>query len=141
MNPARFTLRKFFLLLADVAILYSGVFLAMYVRLGLENTLNELNVKNGWLKITLASGVCLLVLYFYDLYDYVVMTNRRELMLRLATERAAAAGISLRIPPLSLCTDNGAMIAALGARLIAHGHAPSQDFGADSTLPVTVVQT
>jgi sugar transferase (PEP-CTERM system associated) len=83
MNPARFTLRKFFLLLADVAILYSGVFLAMYVRLGLENTLNELNVKNGWLKITLASGVCLLVLHFYDLYDYVVMTNRRELMLRL----------------------------------------------------------
>jgi N6-L-threonylcarbamoyladenine synthase len=59
----------------------------------------------------------------------------------LATERAAAAGIALRIPPLSLCTDNGAMIAALGARLIAHGHAPSQDFGADSTLPVTVVQT
>jgi N6-L-threonylcarbamoyladenine synthase len=59
----------------------------------------------------------------------------------LATERAAAAGIALRIPPLSLCTDNGAMIAALGARLIAHGHAPSHDFGADSTLPVTVVQT
>jgi N6-L-threonylcarbamoyladenine synthase len=59
----------------------------------------------------------------------------------LAAERAAAAGIALRIPPLSLCTDNGAMIAALGARLMSRGHAPSADFGADSTLPVTVVQT
>ena len=45
---------------------------------------------------------------------------------------------TLRIPPLALCTDNGAMIAALGARLIAAGHAPSSlGFGADSTLPVT----
>jgi N6-L-threonylcarbamoyladenine synthase len=58
-----------------------------------------------------------------------------------AQERADAAGVELRIPPFSLCTDNGAMIAALGARLIAAGHAPS-DLGvsADSTLPVTVVQ-
>jgi len=59
----------------------------------------------------------------------------------LAQERADAAGVTLRIPPLSLCTDNGAMIAALGARLISEGHAPSGlDFGADSTLPVTTIQ-
>ena len=59
----------------------------------------------------------------------------------LAQERADAAGITLRVPPLSLCTDNGAMIAAIGARLIAEGHEPSGlDFGADSTLPVTTIQ-
>ncbi|MWV50861.1 tRNA (adenosine(37)-N6)-threonylcarbamoyltransferase complex transferase subunit TsaD [Rathayibacter sp. VKM Ac-2803] len=59
----------------------------------------------------------------------------------LAEERCAAAGIALRIPPLSLCTDNGAMIAALGAQLIEAGHAPSSlSFGADSTLPVTEIQ-
>jgi N6-L-threonylcarbamoyladenine synthase len=59
----------------------------------------------------------------------------------VAAERCAAAGIELRIPPLSLCTDNGAMIAALGAQLISAGHAPSlHGFGADSTLPVTVIQ-
>jgi N6-L-threonylcarbamoyladenine synthase len=59
----------------------------------------------------------------------------------LAQERADAAGITLRIPPLSLCTDNGAMIAALGARLVSEGHEPSGlDFGADSTLPVTTIQ-
>lgn len=59
----------------------------------------------------------------------------------LATERAAAAGVALRIPPLSLCTDNGAMIAELGAQLIMAGHEPSTlDFPADSTLPVTEIQ-
>ncbi|WP_120339385.1 tRNA (adenosine(37)-N6)-threonylcarbamoyltransferase complex transferase subunit TsaD [Cryobacterium soli] len=68
-----------------------------------------------------------------------VIANAR--LRQVAQERADAAGIALRIPPLSLCTDNGAMIAALGAQLIMAGHAPSTlDFGADSTLPVPVIQ-
>jgi N6-L-threonylcarbamoyladenine synthase len=68
-----------------------------------------------------------------------VVANAR--LRELAQERADAAGVTLRIPPLSLCTDNGAMIAALGARLIAEGHEPSGlEFGADSTLPVTTIQ-
>lgn len=59
----------------------------------------------------------------------------------LAEQRCIANGIELRVPPLCLCTDNGAMIAALGAQLVAAGHAPSTlDFGADSTLPVTDIQ-
>lgn len=59
----------------------------------------------------------------------------------LAAERALAAGVELRVPPLSLCTDNGAMIASLGAQLVMAGHAPSGlGFGADSTLPVTEIQ-
>ena len=68
-----------------------------------------------------------------------VVANAR--VREVAAERCDAAGIELRIPPLALCTDNGAMIAAIAARLIAAGHAPSAlSFGADSTLPVTVVQ-
>ncbi|MGR0221089.1 tRNA (adenosine(37)-N6)-threonylcarbamoyltransferase complex transferase subunit TsaD [Agromyces sp. ZXT2-6] len=68
-----------------------------------------------------------------------VVANRR--LREVAEQRADAAGVALRIPPLSLCTDNGAMIAALGARLIMAGHGPSTlDFGADSTLPVTDIQ-
>ena len=68
-----------------------------------------------------------------------VVANRR--LREVAEQRADAAGLALRIPPLQLCTDNGAMIAALGARLIMSGHAPSAlDFGADSTLPVTDIQ-
>lgn len=59
----------------------------------------------------------------------------------MAEERCADEGIALRVPPLSLCTDNGAMIAALGAQLVAAGRPPSTlGFGADSTLPVTRIQ-
>ncbi|MGV1034506.1 MAG: tRNA (adenosine(37)-N6)-threonylcarbamoyltransferase complex transferase subunit TsaD [Microbacteriaceae bacterium] len=59
----------------------------------------------------------------------------------LAEQRAAAAGVALRIPPLSLCTDNGAMIAALAAQRIQAGFGPSDPvFAADSTLPVTDIQ-
>jgi len=60
----------------------------------------------------------------------------------LAEERCAAAGIALRVPPLALCTDNGAMIAALGAQLVLAGRAPSGlAFAADSTLPASTVQS
>jgi N6-L-threonylcarbamoyladenine synthase len=68
-----------------------------------------------------------------------VVANAR--VREVAAERCAAAGIELRIPPLSLCTDNGAMIAAIASQLIMAGHEPSTlAFGADSTLPVTVIQ-
>ncbi len=68
-----------------------------------------------------------------------VIANRR--LREVALQRAAEAGVTVRIPPLSLCTDNGAMIAALAAELIAEGRAPSTlEFGADSTLPVTQIQ-
>ena len=59
----------------------------------------------------------------------------------LAAERCLESGIELRVPPLSLCTDNGAMIAALGAHLMQRGIEPSEmGFGVDSTLPVDVVR-
>jgi N6-L-threonylcarbamoyladenine synthase len=68
-----------------------------------------------------------------------VIANRR--LREVARARAADAGVTVRIPPLSLCTDNGAMIAALAAELIASGRRPSTlAFGADSTLPVTQIQ-
>lgn len=68
-----------------------------------------------------------------------VVANAR--VRELAQERCDAAGIQLRIPPLSLCTDNGAMIAALGAQLVMAGKQPSTlSFSADSTLPVTQIQ-
>ena len=39
----------------------------------------------------------------------------------LAAERCEPAGIRLRVPRPGLCTDNGAMVAALGAELAARG--------------------
>jgi N6-L-threonylcarbamoyladenine synthase len=43
----------------------------------------------------------------------------------MARERCEDAGITLRIPKPRLCTDNGVMIATLGAHVIAGGASPS----------------
>ncbi len=60
----------------------------------------------------------------------------------MAQERCDAAGIRLRVPRPGLCTDNGAMIAALGAQMVARGREPSSlGLGADSSLPVTTVRS
>lgn len=57
----------------------------------------------------------------------------------MAAERCAQAGITLRIPPIKYCTDNGAMIAALGSSLVAAGVTPSNfDIPVDSSMPLTV---
>jgi N6-L-threonylcarbamoyladenine synthase len=58
----------------------------------------------------------------------------------LALQRCEDAGIRLRVPRPGLCTDNGAMVAALGAEMMARGRAASTlDLPADSSLPVTEV--
>jgi N6-L-threonylcarbamoyladenine synthase len=68
-----------------------------------------------------------------------VVANAR--LREVAAERCAAAGVTLRVPPLELCTDNGAMIAAVGAMLVARGDRPSPaGFAAESTLEANVVQ-
>ena len=59
----------------------------------------------------------------------------------LVQERAADAGVTVRIPPIRYCTDNGAMIAALGSALVRAGAVPSSlDLPTDSGMPLTTVQ-
>jgi N6-L-threonylcarbamoyladenine synthase len=59
----------------------------------------------------------------------------------LATARCEAAGITLRVPRPGLCTDNGAMVAALGSHLVAAGAPPSGlDIPADSAMSVDEVR-
>jgi N6-L-threonylcarbamoyladenine synthase len=56
----------------------------------------------------------------------------------LARQRCDAAGIRLRVPRPRLCTDNGAMVAALGAHLLAAGAPASPlEIPADPSLPIT----
>jgi N6-L-threonylcarbamoyladenine synthase len=58
----------------------------------------------------------------------------------VAEQRCAAAGIRVRVPRPGLCTDNGAMVAALGSLLVARGRPVSAlDLPSDSSLPVTTV--
>ena len=58
----------------------------------------------------------------------------------LAEERCEKAGVKLRIPSPLLCTDNGAMVAALGSLMSSAGRAASAiDLAASSSLSVTTV--
>jgi N6-L-threonylcarbamoyladenine synthase len=58
----------------------------------------------------------------------------------MAAKRCAEAGIDLRIPPIRYCTDNGAMIAALGSAVVRAGVAPSSlDIPVDSSMPLTTI--
>jgi len=67
-----------------------------------------------------------------------VAANSR--LTELLTERCAKAGIRLRVPPPRLCTDNGAMVAALGAALVARGVPPSElALPTDTSMPVSLV--
>lgn len=56
----------------------------------------------------------------------------------LIAERAEAAGLAVRMPPLRFCTDNGAQIAAMGSELVRAGVDPSDwDFSPDSGMPLS----
>jgi N6-L-threonylcarbamoyladenine synthase len=58
----------------------------------------------------------------------------------MAQARCERVGIAVRVPRPGLCTDNGAMVAALGSEMVARGRTPGAlDFPADSSMPITMV--
>lgn len=56
---------------------------AVDLRFGLTDAPYELIERHGLLKAGLATAFCLTAFYLFDLYDFVVMHDRRELVLRL----------------------------------------------------------
>ncbi|HZG50626.1 MAG TPA: hypothetical protein VEZ40_00700, partial [Pyrinomonadaceae bacterium] len=84
MNPARrFNARTLLLLLAEALLIFGGMVAAAGIRLGRTDAYYELVARNGFYKAVLATAFCLGAFYLYDLYDFVVMHDRRELVLRL----------------------------------------------------------
>jgi N6-L-threonylcarbamoyladenine synthase len=58
----------------------------------------------------------------------------------VAADRCQKAGVELRIPSPELCTDNGAMVASLGALMLSAGRPATRGaFDADSSLKVEQV--
>ena len=112
---------------------------AVYLRLGVEDSYVELGLRQGFLKAALATVFCLAAFYLFDLYDFVVMHDRRELVLRLVQALGLAwvalalafyafpllmlgRGISLIALPLAL----GLMV---GWRISIHWLLGHPDFG------------
>ena len=83
MRASRFNARTLLLLLAEAMLLFGGLVLAVYVRLGAVEAEDTLLQRNGFYKAALATIFCLASFYLFDLYDFVVMHDRRELVLRV----------------------------------------------------------
>ncbi|MBZ5516291.1 MAG: TIGR03013 family PEP-CTERM/XrtA system glycosyltransferase [Acidobacteriia bacterium] len=74
--------RVLILLAGEALIVCSSFILAAYVRFGRDAVL-FLNFEGGYGQIALAAGVCLICLYYFDLYDSLIISNPREVLTRL----------------------------------------------------------
>ena len=83
MKSSRLKARTILLLLVEAMLLFGGVVIAVYVRMGAIDAEDALINRNGFYKAALATVFCLTSFYLFDLYDFFVMRDRRELVLRL----------------------------------------------------------
>jgi sugar transferase (PEP-CTERM system associated) len=131
--------RTILLIIAEAMLVYGAIIGAVYLRVGVEGAPFELIEKNGYLKAAIAGFFCLAAFYLFDLYDFLVMHDRRELVLRLVQALGLAwialalsfytfpslmlgRGISLIALPLAL----GLMV---GWRVSIHWFLGHPDFG------------
>ena len=83
MRVLRVNGRTVLLLFGEAILVYGAVIAAVYLRVGIDDAYFELVIKNGFWKAGVALFFCLAAFYLFDLYDFVVMHDRRELVLRL----------------------------------------------------------
>src|SRR6185369_16417971 len=83
MKASRLNARTILLLLVEAMLLFNGLIVAVYVRLGAIAAEDALIVRHGFYKAALATIFCLTSFYLFDLYDFVVMHDRGELVLRM----------------------------------------------------------
>jgi sugar transferase (PEP-CTERM system associated) len=82
-STRRLNVRTLLLIIAEALLIFLAMVAAAYLRLGWVDAYFELNERHGFLKAALVTLFCLAAFYLYDLYDFVVMHDRRELVLRL----------------------------------------------------------
>jgi sugar transferase (PEP-CTERM system associated) len=84
------------LILAEAFLVYGAIIVAVYLRVGIADAPLELIEKQGYMKAGVAAFFCLAAFYLFDLYDFLVMHDRRELVLRLV-QALGLAWIALAI--------------------------------------------
>lgn len=83
MRASRLNARTVLLLIAEATVIFGAIVGAVDVRFGLTDANYELIERHGFMKAGVATAFCLTAFYLFDLYDFVVMHDRRELVLRL----------------------------------------------------------
>ena len=103
---AYFPRRTFFLGVSEAALIALAFIAASIARLGGPDATVMLNYEQGFLKISIVSAAFIICMYYFDLYDSSVLSNRRELVIRLVqvvgTACIVLAGLYYIYPPLEL---------------------------------------
>ena len=83
MRVLRLNNRTVLLILGEAVLIFGAIIGAVYLRTGLDGAPYELMERNGYWKAGIAAGFCLAAFYLFDLYDFIVIHDRKELTLRL----------------------------------------------------------
>ena len=80
---AYFPARTLFLGISEAFLVAFAFVTATVARLGTNDATLMLNYEQGFLKILIVACVFIMCMYYFDLYDSVVLSNRREVLTRL----------------------------------------------------------
>jgi sugar transferase (PEP-CTERM system associated) len=80
---AYFPRRTFFLGVSEACLVALGFIAASIARLGTTDASLMLSYEQGFLKVILVSVAFVICMYYFDLYDSSILSNRREVLTRL----------------------------------------------------------
>jgi sugar transferase (PEP-CTERM system associated) len=103
---AYFPARTIFLGISEACIIALAFMAATIARLGSNDATLMLSYEQGFFKILVVSGAFIVCMYYFELYDSAILSNRREVATRLI-QVLGAASIILAVlyytyPPLEL---------------------------------------
>ncbi len=83
MNRASQRVRTLLLIVAESLLIFGVIVTAAHLRLGSDEAFRQLTTHNGFWKAAITTALCISAFYLYDLYDFTIIHDRRELVLRL----------------------------------------------------------
>ena len=103
---AYFPRRTFFLGISEGLLIGLAFIVAAIARLGATDASVMLSYEQGFLKVLVVAGAFVLCMYYFDLYDSAILSNRREVLSRLVQVLGTAclvlAVLYYVYPPLEL---------------------------------------
>jgi sugar transferase (PEP-CTERM system associated) len=103
---AYFPRRTFFLGISEGLLVALAFIVAAIARLGATDASVMLSYEQGFLKVLVVAGAFVVCMYYFDLYDSAILSNRREVLSRLVQVLGTAclvlAVLYYVYPPLEL---------------------------------------
>src|ERR1700722_7639696 len=116
---AYFPSRTLFLGISEACLVAGSFILATIARLGIKDASLVLSYEQGFLKISILSITFIVCMYYFDLYDSLILRNWREVLTRFVQVFGAVSGLLgfcyYVYPPLEL----GRGIVLIGLAIVA----------------------